>query len=259
MPVPTVRLWVLSDLHLDVNARHPFALPDPRPPHDVVVIAGDLCEGIDRGVAWIETQGLNEKPVVYVAGNHEFYGRDHRATFVAGRQAAARHANIHVLERDALIIGDVTILGASLWTDYGVLGDRDHAMRQANHLMSDHRMIRMGSRAFSAADALGLHQETRDWLDRHLPGARASRARTVVVSHHAPSLLSCGIMFAGHPLNAAFASDCADLLARSTLWVHGHTHGARDYVEAGCRVVNNPRGYVPREQTGFQPDLVVTV
>lgn len=45
-----MKLWVFSDLHLDVNRHHPFELRDPRPEHDVVVIAGDLCEGIDNGV-----------------------------------------------------------------------------------------------------------------------------------------------------------------------------------------------------------------
>ena len=30
----------LSDLHLDVNSSFPFALPEPFPDHDVVVIAG---------------------------------------------------------------------------------------------------------------------------------------------------------------------------------------------------------------------------
>lgn len=65
-----------SDLHIDVNARTPWTIPDPRPEHDIVIIAGDICQGLERGVLWIAEYGFNRKPVVYVPGNHEYYGFD---------------------------------------------------------------------------------------------------------------------------------------------------------------------------------------
>jgi predicted phosphodiesterase len=74
-----MKLWILSDLHLDVNRRHPLRLPQPPPAHDAVVIAGDICQGIVEGVRFIAEAGLDAKPVLYVAGNHEFYGRDRHA------------------------------------------------------------------------------------------------------------------------------------------------------------------------------------
>lgn len=42
------------------------------------------------------------------------------------------------------------------------------------------------------------------------------------------------------------------------LWIFGHTHEAVDEVVNGVRFVSNPRGY-PTEETGFRPDLVVSV
>jgi 3',5'-cyclic AMP phosphodiesterase CpdA len=253
-----VRVWVFSDLHLDVNRAVPFQLPAPRPAHDLVVIAGDLCEDPADGVAWIAAHGLNSVPVVYVCGNHEFYGHDHATALAAGRTAAARHRNIHLLERDSLTIDGFTVLGASLWTDYRVLGDVATAMAMAERYMSDHRMIRTGDRAFTAVDSRALNAETQPWLEATL-ATLPDRSRTIVVTHHAPSLRSCGSKFAGHPLNAAFASDCGAYLPSVALWIHGHTHVTCDYDEAGCRVINNPRGYVPREQTGFRADLVLEV
>jgi len=83
-----MKLWLFSDLHLDVNRRHPFALPDPRPDHDVVVVAGDICAGLVNGVRWLVDNGLNEQPVVYVGGNHEFYGHDRYEELEAGRDEA---------------------------------------------------------------------------------------------------------------------------------------------------------------------------
>jgi len=37
----TMKLWLFSDLHLDVNRRYPFGLLTPRPERDVVIVAGE--------------------------------------------------------------------------------------------------------------------------------------------------------------------------------------------------------------------------
>jgi len=52
-----MRLWILSDLHVDVNRRYPLTLPSPRPAHDAVIIAGDICHGLAEGVRFIAQRG----------------------------------------------------------------------------------------------------------------------------------------------------------------------------------------------------------
>lgn len=250
-----MRLWIFSDLHLDVNARFPFALPQPFPEHDVVIIAGDLCEGMARGVRWIAATGLDAKPVIYVGGNHEFYDHDRLSEVAAAREEAKAYPNIHVLEGDRVEIGGRTFLGATLWTNYDLMGDRATAMNLAERYMSDHVVIRNGRMKWTAADALAEHSARRDWLTAELASAR--REAVVVVTHHAPSPRSCSARFRGHPLNPSFASDLSPLIASAGTWVHGHTHTVVDYDHEGCRVINNPRGYVRNEITGFQVDLVI--
>jgi 3',5'-cyclic AMP phosphodiesterase CpdA len=70
-----MKLRILSDLHLDVNRRFAFTLPEPRPEHDAIVIAGDICQGIREGVRFIADAGLDAKPVLCVAGNHDLRPR----------------------------------------------------------------------------------------------------------------------------------------------------------------------------------------
>ncbi|WP_371259238.1 metallophosphoesterase [Bradyrhizobium sp. WSM1743] len=48
---------------------------DARPQFDVLVIAGDLIPRMERGVTWL-LERVPDRPVIYVAGNHEFYGTD---------------------------------------------------------------------------------------------------------------------------------------------------------------------------------------
>jgi Icc-related predicted phosphoesterase len=253
-----MKLWLLSDLHLDVNRRHPLALPDPPPEHDAVIIAGDICQGIADGVRFIVDAGLNAKPVVYVAGNHEFYGRDRHAELAAGLAAAA--ANVHLLERDSVKIGGLEILGCTLWTDYLYAGAerRSEAMRCAAQRLNDHRYIGNGPRPWSPQDALDEHTASRAWLAERLRWRSGHPA--VVVTHHAPSRRSVQQRYKDDPITAAFASDLDELLGSAALWVHGHLHASSDYEQDGCRVVANPRGYLNRgEDQDFDPALVVSL
>jgi len=253
-----MKLWLFSDLHLDVNARHPLAQPDPRPDHDAVVIAGDIQAGMADAVRWIADQGLNERPVIFVAGNHEFYGDDRLGGLLDGRNEAERHRNIHVLEQRSMAVGGVQFVGATLWTDYRLFGDADGAMAHAAVGLNDHRMIRHGGRLWAPRDAAAEHEVARVFIEEQL--ALPVCDKVVVVTHHAPSLKSAAPRWQNDLLTAAFGSDCERLAQRATLWVHGHMHAPADYRLGDCRVVCNPRGYVASgEAERFNPELVVDV
>lgn len=249
--------WIFSDLHVDANEQFPWALPYPRPDHDVVIIAGDICAGLTRGVNWIAEKGLNAKPVIYVPGNHEYYGFDLDSERSAGKAAAAGLRNIHVLDRDALEIDGVWFLGATLWTDYELFGEKAVAAAQAKaeRTMSDHRLISHDGHRWTAGYAREEHMKSGRWLGAQL---EEYAGNSVVVTHSAPSLRSIAPRYQHDLVTAAFASNLEDLLVRGPrLWVHGHTHIGCDYRHGSCRVVNNPRGYVvAREDAGFKHSLI---
>lgn len=205
---------------------------------------------------WISELGLNEKPVIYVPGNHEYYGFDFEEERDAGRAAAAELANIHVLDRDAVVIDGTAFLGATLWTDYGLFGERaaNVAMMHAERMMNDHRMIQHRGRTWEASDAMAEYQFSSKWLDSLLD---AHGRDCVVVTHTAPSLKSIATRYQTDLLSAAFASNLDHLAERTSLWVHGHAHVGRSYRLGECRVISNPRGYVHfDEDAGFKLDLI---
>ena len=237
-----MRLHILSDLHLSCGA-----LEVPR-----------------EAIAWAAGLG---KPVIFVAGNHEFYGGSIAGTPEALRRAALGTA-VRVLDCGEAFIGGVRFLGATLWTDFLLCGagkGRDEAMREALLRMRDFTRIRLsddGPAPFMPADSAELFRAHAAWLERSL--AEPHDGPTVVVTHHAPSPGSIHPRFAGSPLNACFVSDAERLLdgSRAALWVHGHTHDSHDYVRNGTRVVCNPRGYSrsgvnenPRFDPGFRVAL----
>ena len=253
-----MRLNLLSDLHLSVGG-----LARPHNDADVVVLAGDIARP-GESAAW--ALGF-DKPVLYVLGNHEFYGgRIERTAAELKRLCTGSH--VHVLDDDEIVIDGVRFLGSTLWTDFRLFGNdeqRGAAMAAARHLMRDFSRIwtgDLGSDLFTPADSVTLFERHADWIDRQLQSQHTEP--TVVITHHAPSRHSIHPRFADSLLTACFVSDAEHLLGadRVQLWIHGHTHDSFDYSVNGTRVVCNPRGYAKdgvNENARFDPDFMIEV
>ena len=254
-----MKLHILSDLHLGVQG-----MEHPRTDADVVILAGDIARPA-AAVAW--AQGF-AKPVLYVPGNHEFYGSGLDETR-ALLQAASAGSQVQVLDNRSVQLQGVRFIGSTLWSDFRVAGDgaaRTEAMAQAQQFMRDFSRIRAGGEdggaLFTPQHAADLFDANARWLAREL--AQPFAGPTVVITHHAPSPHSIHPRFAGSPINAAFVSDAQALVEGSgaRLWVHGHTHDSFDYRLHSTRVLCNPRGYAKDgqvENARFNPHLVVEV
>lgn len=255
-----MKLWVISDLHLEFG--QPF-FQQPPPDADVLVCAGDLLtRGIVPSIEWLAANIPSSMPVVFTAGNHEYYGASVHESIRDARFLRDLHPRIHFLENEAVDFGGVRFVGATLWTDFRINGsDPELAMAAAQSGMNDYRKIKFSKlayRKFKPIHAYRKHHESRAFLKSSLEGSSARK--TVVVTHHAPSPRSIPPEFNGDPLSACYASDLEDLIfeGQASLWVHGHVHQRADYQVGECRVVANPRGY-PGEATAFNPRFVIDI
>jgi predicted phosphodiesterase len=230
---------------------------------DVVVLAGDIARPREAA-SWALRY---DKPVLYVLGNHEFYGSSIDGA-VAELKQLCEGTQVHVLDNDEVVIDGVRFLGSTLWSDFMLFGngeERAAAVQEALRLMRDFSRIRLrrdGEALFTPADCAALFERNAAWLDRRLDTPHAGP--TVVITHHAPSRQSIHPRFSGSPLNACFVSDADRLVGgrRAHLWIHGHTHDSFDYVLDGTRVVCNPRGYAKagvNENARFDEDLMIEV
>lgn len=265
-----MKLWIMSDLHLDVR-RHGdpyFTLPNPQPEHNIVIVAGDVREKLTKGLQWIGNAGF-QKPVILVHGNHCMYrvARDReleKGRALARELSANREHPIHLLQDDKIDIGGVRFIGSCLFTDYRLHGEHTQrlAMLAAESGMNDHKLIRLASKGYRkwrASDALAEHERSRWFIEHWL--AEPWEGRKVVVTHHAPSIKSYGEHYNPDDLlNASYASHLDELVDRANLWIHGHTHVSCDYKVGDGRVVSNQRGYATLgEQTGFDANLVIEI
>lgn len=257
-----LRIQLLSDLHLDIHADYPDM---PETDADLIVLAGDICEGL-LGITWAKEQADRlQKPIIYLAGNHEYYREDGEQFDAKLKQSVQDHPWVHVLQMDHLDIGRYRILGTTLWTSFDLDGNGTRSLSQwyAWQAMADYRCIRWKDRSMTPEQTRLWHEAQCQWLEDQLKQAKQDGMTAIVVTHHAPHPRSISPQYANSRLNASFASDLSFLFGQPwspPYWFHGHTHQSTDYLQDSTRVMANPRGY-PEELSSisFDWDKVIVV
>ena len=92
-----MNLQIVSDLHLEFG---PLSLPVKDT--DVLIAAGDIDVG-EAGIKWLQQF---QCPVIYVAGNHEYWGEDLH-DFARYLTQCVRGERVHYLEKRKVIINDI--------------------------------------------------------------------------------------------------------------------------------------------------------
>ena len=256
-----MRLQLLSDLHLETELYD----PEPAPGAELLVLAGDIdsrWDALERFRGW-------PVPIVFVAGNHEFDGRDLTEATTTLRERCAAFG-LTMLERDSVVIEDtagmrIRFLGTARWSDFDLFGTlgRAKAMRAGSYFLQLMQATQAG-RPFDA-DAMRIEAlACRAWLEVELKRRRDGWDKTVVVTHFAPSVKSADPRYGAKSGTASFCNADDDLLPFADLWLHGHVHCAHDYRVArnggATRVVCNSRGHAKRgEPAAHLPRLVIEV
>lgn len=253
-----MRFQLLSDLHLETESF------DPRPASDaeMLVLAGDVdstWKGLELFKDW-------PVPVLFVAGNHEFDGRELTTAWPHLRERC-ESLGIELLERQSVVKRGqdgrcVRFVCTVRWCDFDLFGPagRDKALRAAGYFQKVMRAT-IDGRTFDAPavrhEALACRHWLQDELAADVPGVDA----TVVITHFGPSVRSADPRYGKQPGTASFLNDDEDLLARADLWIHGHVHCRHDYeiehAAGRSRVVCNARGHSSRGESDGYDDLLV--
>ena len=225
---------------------------------DLVILAGDINLGT-KGIEWIKST-ITEVPVIYVLGNHEYYKGSYPKTLNAIRNLASE-TNVHVLENKAVTIGDVTFHGATLWTDFALLGDSRINGSICQEKMNDYKMIRRDPSysKLRSIDTYVMHQQSVKWLQSSLEASTTSK--NIVVTHHAPSLKSIPNQLKDDILSSAYASNLEPLILQyqPQFWIHGHIHTPVQYEIGNTKVICNPHGYIDEPYNGFDKKLIIEI
>lgn len=255
-----MKIQVCSDLHLE---RADFDLHNGGA--DVLVLSGDILGAkfledrtryeltdsvlFNRFRNFFDKVSTRFQYVVYVSGNHEFYGYKWVKTHKTIEDFIAHYSNVFYLEQDFVDLLDVRFVGGVLWTD---LNKHDPiTIHCISSYMNDYKCIVNDQKGFTKLKPVTTAQHHKETLNK-FKSYIENRSKVVVCTHHAPSPLSIDEVYKDQTLmNGAYFSDLSDFMLDNPqikLWTHGHMHSPSDYKIGETRVVCNPRGYL-----GYEP------
>lgn len=244
-----MKILAMSDLHLEFDEGffdrlgNPVVFDPDISGVDVLVLAGDIHVGTSA-IDFIKKCAKVVGHVIYVLGNHEFYHHDLNNLEDNIRSGLADVPNVHLLERQSIIIDGVRFLGTTLWTDFG--GGNPMLMMVAGNRMNDYALIKNEGRRILPRDIYDIHCLSVDWLRQELE--KPFDGKTVVVTHHLPDRQAVHANWrrAADDLSYSyFCTDCLDLFTKVDLWIFGHQHESIRTKVDRTLLMSNPRGYMP--------------
>ena len=249
---------LVSDMHLDFYSSYDprmFVVPNEKSKTDeILILAGDICEWKREKmfVDFIEWASENFCHVLYVGGNHEFYGLDYFSSKKRIKNLLTSIDNFYFLDLEEcksegfVDLFGYRFIGTSLWTDFNK--NNPLAKLQSYDFMNDYRLIRNDENRISPQFLYALNRRSRMDLKELV---ERSELPVVVITHHAPHELSHDSRYQLDEISFSFFNtDLEDFILsyseKIRLWCHGHIHCGKDYQLGETRVVANPAGYPNR-------------
>ena len=244
---------IASDLHFDTrDGLYSTEYPVRKAP--LLILAGDVASAMDPDYQdMLERVAEPFDMVLYVPGNHEYYGSNISVERMDERieEICYSVGNIVYLNKRRINIRGMAYIGATLWTN---------CPNEAKY-MNDFSHINSGR--FTPATENRLHREHKQWLGDAIRSAkRDGCVGAVVVTHHAPDRALELDTHSRDPVLFPwyYSSDMGNLTHDPfvQVWVHGHTHEAyrMQIDEGGTIFASNALGY-QREDTGYSTQAVL--
>lgn len=272
-------IQICSDLHLEAWQETSWPRADvwrsliiPSAPYLALVgdisTPGMICcnnaPGPANLAAFLRWTSRRFSRVFIVPGNHELFSLSSRLMCSPGVSAQAiiqcitdicdSLPGVELLFRRSVVIDDVRIIGATLWSYIDL--EHDQLVSLVENCIADyHRILvevedgvsdSIQYRTLRASDTVRWHNVDKEFIKEEIRMAQLLGQRALVLTHHAPTAMqTCKPEHTDSVMNCAFATDLSELLEMRGLhtWVYGHTHwNARLYID-DVFLVSNQFGY----------------
>lgn len=247
-----MKIKLLSDLHLEFGVQLQSMSYFKYDGEDVLVLAGDIECGTVKVIKTVERFRAEGYPhIVYVAGNHEYYGTEGIADFNAKMRRFSEENSswFHFLDKDWVNIGTAIFIGATLWSNFRNDPITENAAARG---IADFRRIP----GFSTKDCAAAHERDAQYIKQALetlPELFPSHD-IYVVTHFLPAYACVDPYYKIHGglLNDYFANRMDEYLmglTKPVKWLYGHTHTPGVQYLNNVTCIANPYGYYGYENT----------
>lgn len=230
-----------SDLHLEFPENREYLKVNPLTPGgDVLLLAGDVVPFavMDKHEDFFSYVSDHFEITYWIPGNHEYYYSD----------AATRSGTLNEkIRENVFLVNNIAIQDRNIRFIFSTLWSKIHAGHEwpVERSISDFHVIKFNGARFSSIQFNHLHEESLKFLTQELQNK--SEGKTIVVTHHVPTLMNYPEKYKGDVLNDAFAVELYDLIEDKgpDFWVYGHTHNnTPDFIIGKTQMCTNQLGYV---------------
>lgn len=238
---------VISDLHFNNFSTHLY--PNIKPNSEILVMLGDVCEvdQVRQMMPFFRYVSSNWKLILFIPGNHEFYGYFLDDTVSVLKCELQSLTNIKILDNECYRVNNTLFVGSTLWSNM----DNDNPVTKVvcKGAISDYKYIKKSyyennKHPITPNDTVALFDRNIEFIEDSV--FNKGNDEIVILTHHAPSYSCVDAKYKGERTNGAFVSDLNEFILDNPqikVWAYGHTHNAKDFYIDTCRVVSNPKGY----------------
>ncbi|WP_319231074.1 metallophosphoesterase [Draconibacterium orientale] len=230
-----------SDLHLEFPENKKFLIENPIiPVGEILILAGDIVpfRVMHEHSDFWNYISSNFKNVYWIPGNHEYYYFDIKERL--GSFVENIRDNILLVNNTSFVHNKTRFIFTTLWT---AISEAKKFMIQQG--LSDFRVIRNNGQLLIPDDYNQMHKSCMQYLNHELSDGKFEK--TIVVTHHVPTMLNYPEKYQGSYLNEAFAVELYDLIIDSDIdyWIFGHHHQNHcDFTIGKTRMLSSQLGYV---------------
>ena len=231
-----MKIQILSDTHIDHYGVGPanFFSQKINWMCDVLVIAGDVSSFRFLKQA-IEYLANGQFQIIFVAGNHEFYGKSFEEVEDTLRDLESKHLNFHWLNNNHVTISNQRFIGGTLWFEKS----KESTDKYIKRYLSDFSYIKNFE-----PEVFERFEASKKFLEEKI------QQDDIIVTHHMPSYKCIDEKYKYSLLNCYFANNLDYIIKKKCpkIWIYGHTHAAQDFFIDKTRMLCNPYGY-PHEKS----------
>lgn len=240
-----MKIQYCSDLHLEFPENKKFLKQNLlKPEGDILVLAGDIVPFaiMDKHSDFFDYVSDNFGQTYWIPGNHEYY------YFDASKKCGSFHekikSNVSLLNNAVVIHDDVKIILSTLWSK---ISPANEWYIERN--MSDFQVIKYNGKPFSSFQFNQFHQEALNFIKDE--AIKEHLGKTIVATHHVPTLLNYPEKYKADSLNEGFAVELFDFIEASSVdfWIYGHHHAnTPDFKIGATQLLTNQLGYVSHDE-----------
>lgn len=246
-----------SDLHLDFKDNKSFLLQHPiLPKAEILLLAGDVVTfaGMKNHADFFDYLSANFKFTYWVPGNHEYYHSNIDCKGSWFKEAVRE--NVFLVNNASVVHDNVKFIFSTLWSKISPFNQ--YAVKSR---LNDFHVIGEDDSVLTVSRFNTMHQLSLAFITHELDIEKC--LKTVVVTHHVPTLMNYPERYKGDALNDAFAVELFDMIETKEpdVWIYGHIHSNTSDFTIGKTVLStNQLGYVSYgEHFDFNPTKCIKI